>query len=182
MSDKKVCESCEIPFIDSVGDIENITYYKDKLAYYEKLIKKYKFDFLTGLMGKIDCLEMSTRLFEEYRFAGKPFYFALIDINNLHNINRTKGYCEGDEVIKKVANDLKNCFQFHQIYRISGDEFVLLIRSFQYSKEEIEKNLNQINDITFVVDECSNGYVSSKHMFKQLDASLTASKCKTKRV
>lgn len=169
------CTTCNV--CDCRDDYQEEAYYKDRIEYLELLVKKYKFDSLTGLMGKLDCMETSIRLFEEYKFSGMPFYFALIDINGLHNINRTQGYFAGDKVIRDIATGLLKQFQLHQVYRISGDEFVVLIRSYHYSKKEIESKLGSIPGITFVVDECINGYITPKQMFKKLDVKLCEKKC-----
>ena len=160
----------------------NITsLYKERIEYLEKLVKKYKFDYLTGLMGKADYLEKMDRLFEEYNLADQEFYFGIIDINNLHNINKIKGYQYGDEVIRKTALKLKELFQFHQVFRIGGDEFVILIRSYQSSIEEVIKKLECVENISFIVENIKH-YENPKHMFKILDSKLTENKIKEKRI
>lgn len=39
-----------------------------------------------------------------------------MDINDLHTINKDKGYREGDKVIKLVSNQLKLIFKKYQKY------------------------------------------------------------------
>lgn len=174
---------------DDVGCLANldphdcglVSFYRDRVEYLEQMVRKYKFDVLTGLMGKQDYLHRIENLFEDYKFSNTPFFFGLCDINNLHNINRKHGYHVGDGVIKRVATDLERFFQFHQIYRISGDEFAVLIRSYHITLDEIERKLHTIDDITNVV-ESSAGYESPRHMFKALDSKLTEKKKSEKRI
>lgn len=158
-----------------------VSFYRDRVEYLEQLVRKYKFDVLTWLMGKQDYLHRIENLFEDYKFANTQFYFGLCDINNLHNINRKHGYHEGDTVIKHVAADLERFFQFHQIFRISGDEFAVLIRECNLSLDEIERKLHAVDNITFVV-ESSAGYESQRHMFRALDSKLTEKKKSEKRI
>lgn len=158
-----------------------VSFYRDRIEYLEQLVRKYKFDVLTGLMGKQDYFHRIESLFEDFKFSNSKFYFGLCDINNLHNINRKFGYHEGDNVIKRVAADLERFFQFHQIFRISGDEFAVLIRACHLSQDDIERKLHTIDDITFVV-ESSEGYESPRHMFKALDAKLTSKKTSERRI
>lgn len=166
----------------NTSDTNELTsFYTDKIKYLESLVKKYKFDYLTNLMGKRDCIEKMDELFEEYMSTNQPYYFGLIDIDNLHNINRTHGYYVGDELIKEVAESLKSCFLFYQIYRISGDEFAVVVRSKELSLEHITKSLDKIKNITYYV-AIANEYINPKQMFKCADAKITEKKKLRKRL
>ena len=158
-----------------IDKCEPIEFYKERIEYLETLIRKYKFDYLTGLMGKQDFNDKFDRVFEEYQFADKPFHLAIVDIDGLHNLNRTKGYFAGDTLIKSVAKQLESLFHFHQIYRISGDEFVVVVRDVLTSKEEMVEKLEQLESITYAI-ATSTGYTSPKQMFKLLDAELSKKK------
>lgn len=162
-------------------DCALMQFYKERTEYLEDLVKKYKFDYLTGLMGKIDYTEKVGYLFEEYKFADQMFFFVMVDIDNLHNMNRMHGYHYGDEIIKDVARQLRNHFEFHQIYRVSGDEFVLLIRSYYCSEEDLKNRLNTIENITYVI-ETPEDYTNPKHIFKTADMKLTEMKNARKRM
>jgi diguanylate cyclase (GGDEF)-like protein len=165
-------ESCE-----TLQSCEAVQHYKERLEYLESLVRKYKFDYLTGLMGKRDFMEKFDTKFEEYKFASESFYLVLIDINNLHNINRKEGYYVGDKVIKNVATRLLDLFEFHQVFRISGDEFVVLIRSYHLDESKLISDLDTIPNITYYCQK-STDFVSPKHMFKYVDRQLTDKKSK----
>jgi len=174
----KICDTLNI---DCNRACKMASYYNDKIKHLEALVKKYKFDCLTGLMGKSDCFDKMDEMFGEYIDSYDSFYLCLIDLDDLHNINKLKGYYEGDEVIKDVAIGLKTHFAFHHIFRISGDEFAVLIRRDETSCEHIKNSLDSIDGITYYVSNV-NGYVTAKHMFKCVDEKLTQKKITKKRI
>lgn len=166
---------------DTMHECEPVAFFKERIEYLEALVRKYKFDYLTGLMGKQDFLDKFDGLFEEYKFADEDFILVLVDINNLHNINRQKGYYAGDQVIKSISEQLKSFYQFHQLFRISGDEFAILIRSYHCTQDELKSTLDKIDGITYEMDDAA-GYTSPKHMFKMVDAKLSQKKTSEKRI
>ena len=59
--------------------------------------------------------------------SGKPFTVAFVDIDNLKYCNDTFGHSAGNFYIKQVALYLRLCAEEgEQVFRIGGDEFVLL--------------------------------------------------------
>jgi diguanylate cyclase (GGDEF)-like protein len=69
----------------------------------------------------------------------KRAFFTLImcDINNLKYINDTYGHEAGDENINLTAKTLLQIFDKHDIFRIGGDEFVIILQ---------DTNIHQIKD------------------------------------
>lgn len=171
--------------IDTFKDCEQtnicntVGYYVERIAYLENLVKKYKFDHLTGLMMKADFEDKFNRVFEEYQFADLEFNFAIVDIDGLHNVNRIQGYYVGDRFIKDVADQLRQNFEFNQIYRISGDEFVVLARCTAMDFKTFKTKLDTVENVTYVATS-STGYTNPKHMFKSIDTKLTHKKSKQK--
>ena len=49
-----------------------------------------------------------------------------VDVNGLHSLNDTQGHAAGDVMLQTVARELLNCFGPEDVYRIGGDEFVVL--------------------------------------------------------
>lgn len=166
---------------ECLNKCDELVYYKERTSYLEKLVKKYKFDYLTGLMGKIDFIEKLDKLFDDFEFADEEFIFILIDINDLHNINRKYGYHSGDLVIKQVAAHLQKYFQFHHLFRISGDEFAILIRSYHLDEKPIIKHLDALDKITYYIGK-SPDYQNAKQMFKEIDSELSKKKETFKRI
>ncbi len=51
------------------------------------------------------------------------------DVNSLKTVNDTMGHAEGDKLIKKMADVLREAFADEEIFRISGDEFVVILQN-----------------------------------------------------
>ena len=56
-----------------------------------------------------------------------PFALIICDINGLKHINDNYGHDNGDNAIIAVSNILQTIFDKDDIYRIGGDEFVILL-------------------------------------------------------
>lgn len=69
---------------------------------------------------------------------------CFVDLDNFKGINDNFGHQFGDEVIKKIASELKNAVRLTDIVgRIGGDEFVLFLRGIG-SMENIESKVSQL--------------------------------------
>ena len=85
----------------------------------------YKFayeDALTGLKNR--------RAFEEIKEKNltKKTLCISLDINNLKQINDNHGHHEGDKALIAITGVIKKTFSNHEkIYRIGGDEFVVIL-------------------------------------------------------
>jgi len=95
----------------------------------EKLTFLAYHDSLTGLPNKLSLYDDSKFVFLPER--GKVSLF-FIDIDNFKYVNDTLGHAFGDQLIIKVSERLtslleKNC----SIYRLSGDEFILIYEDIQ---------------------------------------------------
>ena len=84
------------------------------------------------------------RLLQEYfaqfkataQRAGKHFYVLYFDLDQFKPINDRFGHKEGDRVLIEVANRLKGLLRETDIIsRVGGDEFVLLLHSFEDPKD-----------------------------------------------
>ena len=70
------------------------------------------------------------------------------DINNLKKINDTYGHYYGDILIQNGAEALKTVWSNQSIYRVGGDEFVVLYPN--AVKETVEKEIEALDK---VIDE-----------------------------
>ena len=88
----------------------------------EALTKKSYQDPLTGLNNRLAYDEMLDHL------RGKEFSVGVgfLDINGLKWINDTLGHDMGNKVIQKICTILNEHIEQQYIYRISGDEFVMI--------------------------------------------------------
>ena len=70
--------------------------------------------------------EMEERLNEEIKKGEAKFSITMIDLNNLKVTNDTLGHEKGDALIIAVCDTIKKTFLKSEIYRVGGDEFVVL--------------------------------------------------------
>lgn len=88
----------------------------------EALTKKSYQDPLTGLNNRLAYDEMLDHL----RGKEFPVGVGFLDINGLKWINDTLGHDMGNKVIQKICTILNEHIEQQYIYRISGDEFVMI--------------------------------------------------------
>ena len=88
----------------------------------EALTKKSYQDPLTGLNNRLAYDEM----LEHLRGKEFPVGVGFLDINGLKWINDTLGHDMGNKVIQKICTILNEHIEQQYIYRISGDEFVII--------------------------------------------------------
>lgn len=144
-------------------------------------IKKYKYDSMTGLLGRSDFNEMFDNLWHEYKSFGQNFMLAIIDLNGLHQVNRELGFSAGDRFIISVASSIKELFDDCSKFRTSGDEFFILLQGKRCT--DFRARLELIPDIEFCVVSTLEGYESPTDMFNTCDAKVIDKKelNKTKR-
>ncbi len=114
------------------------------------------YDALTGLPNKA-FLEKKIKNYSQCNIMSMGVLYA--DINNLKNINEKVGYEAGDFFLTSVSDVLQKVFGRHCVYRVEGDEFVVLRRDTSYS--EFMAKVKEINSIVRNVDEnsVSTGYI-----------------------
>ncbi|MCI8577937.1 MAG: bifunctional diguanylate cyclase/phosphodiesterase [Lachnospiraceae bacterium] len=89
----------------------------------EQLTRLSYHDLLTNLNNRNRYNETIARFEqEEMKNVGAAF----IDMNGLKSINDTYGHSVGDRAIRNLADILIQCFKAKEVYRISGDEFVVI--------------------------------------------------------
>ena len=83
----------------------------------------YRRDSLTGLLNRNaydDDLEYIQATHD------KPLTVVYVDMIGLHEINNHLGHAKGDSALCGLANAMRACFGDDRIYRIGGDEFVIV--------------------------------------------------------
>ena len=145
---------------------------KKQIKKLKQTVNKYKYDYLTGFKMRIDYEEAIIRAEYDINNNDSEYTFIIIDLDGLHNINRIHGYEYGDNVIKKLSIMLGDMFCPSDIYRIGGDEFMIISKkSIDIDKikmldkisvkvtycygfvRRVEDRIN-INDIIKVLDSC----------------------------
>ena len=80
-------------------------------------------DMLTGLKNRRAYQIVIDSCIDE-----KLVGVAFADVNSLKAVNDSKGHEAGDKLIQKVANLLKETVPEGTVFRISGDEFVCIVK------------------------------------------------------
>lgn len=91
-------------------------------------------DSLTGIRNKT-AYDRTIRKMEYELDMGSltNFGLAMIDLNNLKVINDTYGHEEGNFAIKKLCELVCNTFVHSPVFRIGGDEFVVILRGSDFA-------------------------------------------------
>jgi diguanylate cyclase (GGDEF)-like protein len=107
----------------------------------EELEEKLYTDDLTGLKSRF-------QLDLDIKNVDFPV-LILIDIDDFHSINELFGTNDGDEILKSFAKLLKEYTQnkYYDIYRISGDQFVLFESAGFVDHEKIEMEVRELFEL-----------------------------------
>ncbi len=94
----------------------------------DQLENQAVFDSLTGFMNRMAFLRQSAGELERSRRSSLPLSLIALDIDNFKFINDTFGSGTGDDVLKVVAQAIREKSRpYDCIGRWSGDEFVLAL-------------------------------------------------------
>lgn len=101
-------------------------------------------DFLTGLMNRKKFeLDIESEI-KKSKLTGTVGMVLMIGLDNFSQINDAMGHDFGDELIKKVAeNIVKVCPDNSGIYRIDGDEFVVI---FSGRERQFDSVIHRLED------------------------------------
>ena len=80
----------------------------------------------TGLMNRV-AYEKCLRKSDQRVIA--PAACIYIDANGLHEINNERGHEAGDQLLRAVAERLREQFPRDDLYRVGGDEFVVFSKA-----------------------------------------------------
>ena len=94
----------------------------------QELHQKAYYDPLTMCYNRIAYDEALDRL------CGTeiPVGVGCLNLNGLRRINESLGYRYGDRIVYKACAMLKSCFGYKNVYRISGDEYMVLWPNVSY--------------------------------------------------
>lgn len=107
---------------------ETVVNDKRRMQSYMSTIQKLAYqDELTGASNLTAYDREVERLNEEIRKGIASFSLVMLDINQLKLINDTWGHAKGDLAIKATFRAAREIFSGSLIFRIGGDEFVVLV-------------------------------------------------------
>lgn len=106
-------------------------------------------DALTGVKSKIAYHNDVESLNEQITKGENPvFGIAMVDLNYLKNINDEFGHNAGDETIVRLSNLICLTFKHSPVYRVGGDEFVVILKGedYKHSKELVDEFNERVED------------------------------------
>lgn len=173
-----------IGFGSDITELESTRKRLAELAYFDHLTGSYNAAALErDVRKKIDI--------------GVPFSFLYMDLDRFKNINDSLGHVTGDQLLQKVTERIRNFIRKKgELYRIGGDEFVVLMDGDQLSDASIQfaRLLIQEMEYPFLIDKmevyisCSIGIsyypvhgASYQSLHRAADLALNVSKDMGKR-
>lgn len=149
-------------------------------------------DVLTGLLSRRAFINKMKRVLSRAQHDNTALSFLVLDIDNFKNINDTYGHFTGDELLKKYADVMKECFRTEDIIgRLGGEEFAIAISNIDNAVaiKVAERLRSEIENVTILCNDAPvsttisigiadlhqniNGYEA---LFREADAALYRAK------
>ena len=157
------------------------------------LMKLSLLDGLTGIHNRRAFDKSINDIFLEAKKKLGTFSVMMVDIDFFKSYNDSYGHAEGDEIIKKVANTLKdNIRKDDRVFRYGGEEFVVIFNNLEINtaKEvgegviKVIQNLNISHEkstyrfitISAGITEYNNTFNSPEEIIKAADEKLYMAK------
>ena len=136
---------------DAQINFEKLRRAKKQVAEMDELAHK---DSLTGLKNKAAYDEKTAALDKKISADDAEFCIAMVDVNYLKRVNDTYGHERGNEYLINAGKLICSVFGEEHVYRIGGDEFVVIIEGekvslckyfvTQFKAEMARKNSNRL--------------------------------------
>ena len=141
-----------LPYIPQAIALQKIQKQQEYLSYH---------DDLTGLLNRNSLVDYLDKVKER---EPKSLGALSVDINGLKNFNKEFGREYGDEVVTRVGEVLEEYFRSAEVYRLTGDEYLVLVENTSY-----ENFTKQIYATHTKLDNISLGLVSMGYAWEKLD-------------
>lgn len=115
------------------------------------LISRIKSDSLTKLLNRTAFNERVKELQSSKDILVRNVGIIFLDINGLKKVNDTYGHRAGDELITNFSKLLLTHFRESGVFRMSGDEFVILLNN--VSEEDFD---SRFRDFKAILNEHKN--------------------------
>ncbi len=144
-----------LPYIPQAIALQKLQKQQEYLSYH---------DDLTGLLNRNSLVDYLANV----DAAGLKSLGALsVDINGLKNFNKEFGREYGDEVVVRVGEVLQEHFHSGEVYRLTGDEYLVLAADISY--EDFTK---QVYAAHTKLDNISLGLVAMGYAWEKVDIDM----------
>ena len=141
-----------LPYIPQAIALHKMQKQQEYLSYH---------DDLTGLLNRNSLVDYLDNVRERNL---KSLGALSIDINGLKNFNKEFGREYGDEVVIRVGEVLEEYFHSGEVYRVTGDEYLVLVENTSY--EDFTKHIYAAHT---KLDNISLGLVSMGYGWEKVD-------------
>ena len=93
-------------------------------------------DGLTGLRNTAAYRQAVEKIKEKSQNEKFPYGMVLFDVNFLKTTNDRYGHEAGNELIRQAASLISSVFTQSTVYRVGGDEFIILLEGSDYEKRD----------------------------------------------
>ena len=154
-------------------DVENTQHIKDTLElttffiaseiannrFIDRLKALNAVDLLTGVQNRNALNERLQALEGSPADADCPMGIVFADMNGLKYVNDNLGHAAGDPLLKNAAMILQSTFAGSEIYRVGGDEFLVLVHEtdeadLRQKVEDIKKKAELFENVSFAAGYC----------------------------
>jgi len=125
---------------DAYAKIRGYSAYINALAY---------MDSLTGMSNNTAYTQATAEIDADIRRGKAGFGVMVVDINNLKKTNDTYGHDAGNALIIQTARIISEIFKGSIVYRIGGDEFVVILQ---------RKDMERHRELMEKMDRVISGY------------------------
>ena len=104
----------------------------------ETMNKLANMDAMTGVRNKRAFQTQMERLNEwiAAKTGSCKFAIAMVDLNDLKKINDVYGHEKGDETIISLCNTICGVFMHSPVFRVGGDEFVVILEKGDFKRRD----------------------------------------------
>ena len=122
----------------------------------ERLTTLSSIDMLTGILNRNIMNNRVDRVIAGKDELQSPYAIIFTDLNGLKKLNDTKGHHFGDEMIKQAAKILSDVFYDCEVYRVGGDEFMVIATKMEPDTvwtrvAELNEKANKTESVRFAV-------------------------------
>lgn len=141
-----------IPYIPQAITLHKLQKQQEYLSYH---------DNLTGLLNRNSFVAYLNGVKQEDL---KSLGALSVDVNGLKNFNKEFGRDYGDEVVTRVGEVLSEYFHTGDVYRMTGDEYLVLVENISY-----EDFTQEVHGAYTKLENISLGLVSVGYAWEKVD-------------